>query len=384
MSKEEEYLLEFQKVHKDAYDYSKFSYVNSKTKCTFICKTCNSEWRAVAFSHKKGHGCPSCARKVASDKLRGTKESWLNSLLKRHPDNIDKFDYSKVVYVDAKSKVEIVCKTCSNTFSQTPNDHLSGKGCGYCVGRNKTTKSFISESISKFPENAELFDYSKVKYRKDDAPVTIGCNTCGRDFNQMPTKHLQGHKCNLCSLDKQTKEYFMSRVLDAVSNSDRVDFSLCEYSTYTSPVKLLCKVCGEAPVRTPDVTLARGAIGCKCDRGKTGFNSDLDASLYLVNWFNDEVRFLKVGITNRPVKERCLTTKSQARESGFCFEILHEFNTKGHIASTLEREILRKYSDEFSYVSRELFPDGWTETISLSRYDDILKYCKERLNGQSS
>ena len=41
----------------------------------------------------------------------------------------DKYDYSLVEYKNSKTKVKIKCNTCNNIFNQTPNDHLSKKGC---------------------------------------------------------------------------------------------------------------------------------------------------------------------------------------------------------------------------------------------------------------
>ena len=38
----------------------------------------------------------------------------------------DKYDYSKVIYLKSKSKVEIICKE-HGSFYQTPNNHLKGQ-----------------------------------------------------------------------------------------------------------------------------------------------------------------------------------------------------------------------------------------------------------------
>ena len=47
----------------------------------------------------------------------------------------DKYDYSKVEYVNAKTKVCIICPK-HGEFWQTPNTHLSGKGCIHCGNTN--------------------------------------------------------------------------------------------------------------------------------------------------------------------------------------------------------------------------------------------------------
>jgi hypothetical protein len=41
----------------------------------------------------------------------------------------EKYDYSKVEYINARTKITIICKV-HGEFQKTPNDHLNGKqGC---------------------------------------------------------------------------------------------------------------------------------------------------------------------------------------------------------------------------------------------------------------
>ncbi len=44
----------------------------------------------------------------------------------------DKYDYSKVQYINAKTKIIIGCKT-HEEFNQIPSDHLRGHGCSKCA-----------------------------------------------------------------------------------------------------------------------------------------------------------------------------------------------------------------------------------------------------------
>ena len=43
----------------------------------------------------------------------------------------NKYDYSKVEYVNNRTKVCIICPE-HGEFWQTPHSHLSGKGCPHC------------------------------------------------------------------------------------------------------------------------------------------------------------------------------------------------------------------------------------------------------------
>ena len=50
----------------------------------------------------------------------------------------DRYDYSKVLYVKAKTKVKIICPDHGD-FEQTPANHCSGRGCGECGGHKPLT-----------------------------------------------------------------------------------------------------------------------------------------------------------------------------------------------------------------------------------------------------
>jgi hypothetical protein len=47
----------------------------------------------------------------------------------------DKYDYSKVEYVNSHTQIIIICKDHGD-FLQIPNKHLLGTGCIKCLGRN--------------------------------------------------------------------------------------------------------------------------------------------------------------------------------------------------------------------------------------------------------
>ena len=63
----------------------------------------------------------------------------------------DKYDYSKVEYINNKTKVCIICPE-HGEFWQLPSNHLAGKGCAKCsfissANKNKSnTNEFIKKS----------------------------------------------------------------------------------------------------------------------------------------------------------------------------------------------------------------------------------------------
>lgn len=109
----------------------------------------------------------------------------------------NKYDYSKVIYVNTSTKVDIICPI-HGMFKQTPHSHLSGKGCKLC-GR-ESTKIGNDEFIRRARQIHGLkYDYSKVDYHRKDKKVIIICPVHG-EFRQTPNGHLylkQG--CPKCS-----------------------------------------------------------------------------------------------------------------------------------------------------------------------------------------
>lgn len=128
---------------------------------TWICKN-NSEhrWKAPIKSISKGYGCARCA-----GRHNYNSEEWIQKATKVHG---TKYDYSKVQYVNSKGKVTIICNK-HGEFSQSPSEHLSGKGCAYCTHQSfhdKETLAFVN------PSKANEWDYDK-NYPTTPADVLI-------------------------------------------------------------------------------------------------------------------------------------------------------------------------------------------------------------------
>lgn len=109
----------------------------------------------------------------------------------------DKYDYSKVEYVNAKLKVCIICPI-HGEFWQTPSNHLDGKGCIKCGGNCKIGRESFIEKSMKIHKNR--YDYSKVTYVNISTKVCIICPIHG-EFWQKPSNHLLGRGCPECDRD---------------------------------------------------------------------------------------------------------------------------------------------------------------------------------------
>jgi hypothetical protein len=112
------------KMHGRKYNYSKVNLVNSITKVEIICPTHGSFFQLM-YDHMCGRGCPDCGVKARSL----SHKNFVSRSKKIHK-NV--YDYSKVNYVNTRTKVEIIC-SIHGSFFQRPDSHLKGARCAECV-----------------------------------------------------------------------------------------------------------------------------------------------------------------------------------------------------------------------------------------------------------
>jgi hypothetical protein len=197
----EQFIKDSIKVHGNRYDYSKVNYVRSSINVSIICKT-HGDFLQTPNTHLKSEtGCPKCSIIEQHEKQKKTTEEFIKDSIKVHG---DRYDYSKVNYIDSNTKVNIVCKT-HGLFNTDPVNHVySESGCPECKidTLTKSTEEFIKESIEI---HGDLYDYSKVNYVKHDENVIIICKKHG-EFLQKPKGHTGGGGCQTCSYSKGEKE----------------------------------------------------------------------------------------------------------------------------------------------------------------------------------
>lgn len=113
----------------------------------------------------------------------------------------DKYDYSKVDYVDYETKVCIICRE-HGEFWQKPKNHLVGQGCARCRNENYskayslTTEEFIRRARET---HGDRYDYTKTTYSGYHDKVLITCTIHG-DFLQEAQSHINGCGCPKCAI----------------------------------------------------------------------------------------------------------------------------------------------------------------------------------------
>jgi len=193
----------------NTFDYSKVDYIDSNNKVIIICKK-HGEIEIFPPNHLN-YGCGACGRenRTSSNELNlGLigRMSELKAKCKREfvskASNVHEnmYNYSSTDYVNAVSKVNVICKT-HGVFSISPNNHLRGKGCPVC-GKESSRLAKLKNFDEYQPEFIKLYgdkyDYSSVVWEGGSKPITVICKKHG-EFDILPYLHKVGKECQKCS-----------------------------------------------------------------------------------------------------------------------------------------------------------------------------------------
>lgn len=233
----EEYISQANIIHKNLYDYSIFEYNGSKEKGSIICKT-HGLFEQRADLHLLNSGCPKCSYNSVK-----TKEEVLEKFNETH--NF-KYDYSKFVYKNIKTKSFIICKIHGD-FLQNYENHSKGKGCPKCgtikssKTRSKDKEIFIKQS--NIVHN-NFYNYEKSDYINWRTNVKIECPKHGY-FLQSPHNHIKGHGCHKCSKgcriskgENEVFEFVKSIIEVGVLQNDREKIKPKELDIYIPELNL--------------------------------------------------------------------------------------------------------------------------------------------------
>ena len=284
-SNTDEFIKKAQLIHGNKYDYSKTVYIAAAKKVKIICPL-HGEFYITGNNHLRGQGCPKCANNVkleTSEFIEKAKEI-----------HGDKYDYSKVNYVNRHTEVCIICPECGE-FQQTPNSHLSGNGCPKCKGWVFNTEDFIDKAKKV---HGDKYDYSKVDYKTSIIPVCIICPKHG-EFLQKPNKHLCGcgcTKCNMSHLENNTMRILEHYNIEYECQKKFKWSKRYRYDFYLPTLNVVIECQGEQHF-TPVDFAGKGEKNAikelerniKRDKIKKDLCNDNNVGIYYINYYDENI-----------------------------------------------------------------------------------------------
>ena len=176
----------------------------------------------------------------------------------------------------------------------------------------------------------------------------------------------RGQGCPRCNVEqKKTPEHIaLQKCIDICKemNYDVVGF-VSGYKNSTSRFEYICKIHGKQKVRYND--FVNGGTRCSgC--ATTGYSVVKQGTFYVYQWTKDEHSFIKFGITNQKEISRI---KKQKRETKYNYEKVWSATFgDGSIPLYIENYI-KNSGIEIGVISKEEFPDGFTETTCVDNLD---------------
>ena len=176
----------------------------------------------------------------------------------------NKYDYSKVDYINAKTKIMITCKV-HGIFEQTPSNHLSNYNCQKCSNNFKLNTQTFIEKANQIHKNR--YDYSIANYINTDISVSIICKEHG-EFKQIPDFHIN-RKCGCPKCSNNVKLCLFEFITKSNKiHNNTYNYSKVDYINNKKQVIIICKKHGEF-TQQPFVHLSRH--GCPSCINKTEF-----------------------------------------------------------------------------------------------------------------
>lgn len=164
--------------------------------------------------------------------------------------------------------------------------------------------------------------------------------------------------------EKLTKEIVNERIKD--HNIVLID----DYINSKTKSTFKCQHNHEWKARPNGILRGTGCPTCSV----TGYKTNIEGWFYILKF----KKYIKYGITNLP-KRRYTEHKRNGK-----FEILLEENFQdGNIPLEIEKNIKKYFNQKYSnkgFVSFDLCPDGYTETISKKHIQTLLKLYNEYKN----
>lgn len=189
-------------------------------------------------------------------------------------------------------------------YMASPDKLFEGKRPGVRTAINKTNL-FIFKAKKK---HGDKYDYSKTIYTKDHDKVTVICPLHG-EFEQLASNHKKGEGCYHCGVEIMRK-------------------------------------------KRPENGFSRTAWINYCT------NQDKHPKLYVIECYDTEERFIKVGITTRK-----LTARFWKSNMPYKYDILLERNDTADVVFDEEKAMHQKMK-QYKYVPT-LFFNGYRECFNI-------------------
>ena len=172
--------------------------------------------------------------------MKNKKENFIEKSNKKHN---NKYDYSKVEYINSQTKVCIICPE-HGEFWQTPVAHVRGHGCPICSNKRRGKRTINTENLIKkcMKVHNNKYTYENTEYINADTKICVTCPVHG-DFYILPFNHLNGQGCPKCKGKNLTQDEVIAKFKKI--HGDKYDYSKVIFNKMKEKVCIICPEHGE-------------------------------------------------------------------------------------------------------------------------------------------
>ena len=371
----EEFINRVNSTFGDRYDCTGVEFINMRTpiflfdkeKQDYIRVIPNNLFRKFKSSERSGR-----VKKL-------TKKEFIERAKKIHG---NKYDYSKVKYIDYETPVRIICPI-HGEFQSTPNSLLMGRGCPTCGNINKKVKQTISEQVfnermKKIYGDSLTYDFSN--YSNFGEKMEFVCSKHG-SFEALPLNVLHGHGCPICGREKCSKSRTMKfeEVLRRFKevHGDTYTYDESTYKTSRKKMRIICPKHGEFWQIPMNHWGGQGCPVCK----ESKLEMELDKALT-----DNGIEFIRQKPLGRQsidfyIPKYKINIECQGEQ-----HFKKKFDDKYDFKKSLERDIkknkiLRENGEKLIYFTKEnLLPNNIEDPMFCNIYNkDNLFYSTESI-----
>ena len=212
----EDFIKKAKSIHSDKYDYSKSVYKKSSEKIEIICHKLdvNGNEHGSFFMTPDNHchstlhqGCPKCGREKSIKNRTSSNDEFIKKAILIHG---NKYNYSKVKYINNTVKVCIICPK-HGEFWMEPSNHLIGQGCPICKQSHLEREIDIllnSNNINfEYQKHFKWLGKQSLDFYLPDYNIAIECqgrqhyipiDIFGGEKQLIKQKELDNNKMNKC------------------------------------------------------------------------------------------------------------------------------------------------------------------------------------------
>lgn len=147
----------------------------------------------------------------------------------------DRYDYSKVKYVNASTKVCIICKI-HGEFWQTPSHHTCGHGCTKCAAEVNAAKMRLWTEKRCREVALKYTEMKAFRTECEEAYNAALKHKWLKDYTWL------SYKIDVSKPKKKRQSYTQEEIIEKIRSiyGDRYSYEKVEYKAMKVPITLIC------------------------------------------------------------------------------------------------------------------------------------------------